>query len=84
MLINFRALLSRNASEEKCFFPQGATVQIFIFYLASNFRGKTPAFCSFSLITDSLCFLHNKQPINKIPTWMSHRKYLERISVWSG
>lgn len=84
MLINFRALLSRNASEEKHFSPQEAAVQIFIRYLAPNFRGKTPAFCPFSLITDSLCFLHNKQPINKILTWMSHRKYLEGISVRSG
>lgn len=84
MLINFRALLSRNASEEKHFSPQEAAVQIFTFYLAPNFRGKTPAFCSSSLITDSLYFLHYKQPINKIPTWMSHRKYLEGISVCAG
>lgn len=45
MLINFRDLLSRNASEEKHFSPQEAAVQILIFYLAPNFRGKTPAFC---------------------------------------
>lgn len=77
MLINFRTLLSRNISEEKRFSPQEAAVQIFIFYLAPNFRGKPPAFCSFSLITESLYFLHNKQPINKILTWMSHKKYLE-------
>lgn len=45
MLINFRALVSRNVCEEKDFTPQEAAVQIFIFYLAPNFRGKITAFC---------------------------------------
>lgn len=84
MLINFRALLSRNASEEQHFSPQEQAVHIFLFYFLQILEGKKIAFCSSSLITDSLCLLHNKQPINKIPTWMSHRKYLEGISVCSG